>query len=75
MFRVILLLLVALTLASSVSAQDRAGYGNSSYGICNGNCGYGPVPLVTGPPPPPCTNKLDFSVACNSQYAALGGIL
>ena len=78
MVRTFLLILVALTLASSVSAQDRVGYGNGGqtlYGVCDGNCGYGPAPLMTGPPPPPCTNKFDFSVACNSQYAAIGGIL
>ena len=27
------------------------------------------------PPPPVCSNKLDFSAACNSQYLAMGGLL
>lgn len=28
-------------------------------------------PEAAGPPPPVCSNKLDFTAACNSQYIAV----
>jgi len=37
----------------------------------------GPMPQSHkfGSPPPTCSNQLDFTKACNSQYFAMGGLL
>jgi hypothetical protein len=64
-FKLALLIFAVLALASTAVAQiniNRLGPGG-------GRTGGGPLP----PPITGCTNKLDFTQACNSQYA--GAIL
>lgn len=59
------LLLLGFWIGAALAQQDGRGrrYPNGLYALTPGG---------SGPPPMTCTNKLDFQVACNSQYLGKG---
>ena len=76
MFKLLWLILALIASSAWFSAEAQVGYTNtnSTYGVSGYNLGYSP-PTVAASPPPVCSNQLDFSQACNSQYAAIGGMI
>lgn len=68
------LIACALFGAWSAYAQNYVGgngSGNYYGGIQGGVYSYATGTVGSAPSPPSCTNSLDFSQACNSQYLAM----
>lgn len=53
-------------LLASIYAAHAINFGRQ--GVVFGKLGAMPGAGVPGPPPPACSNELDFTDACNSQY-------
>ena len=63
MLRIVVVAAALLALVSSASAAGVWLYSNNGHAFG-----------AHGGSPPTCSNELDFSVACNSQYLAMGVI-
>ena len=62
--RVFLVILIGLLLATAAKSDGIFNPSGGGIGFTDGINNF----TASGGPPPACSNKLDFSVACNSQY-------